>query len=538
MNIQTAKKQIKDTVRAYLRRDDAGMYVIPPVRQRPIFLVGAPGIGKTAIIEQVAQELQIGVVSYSMTHHTRQSALGLPQIERKEFEGFSYDASEYTMSEIVSAIYDYMEETGERSGILFLDEINCVSETLYPSMLQFLQFKTFGRHKVPADWIIVCAGNPPEYNKSVHEFDVVTLDRLRQLDVEPDYAVWRRYATEKGLHPAVTTFLEAKPDCFYKVESKPGGGKSFVTARGWEDLAAVIALYEEIGADCDLELFAQFLRDDDIADKFAVYYSLFDKYRSDYQIGKILEGGAEREVVERAKAALFDERVALLGLILDALSARCAEALDQEGLVLQLRDTLRDAKPKLLDGATVENVIMAPLRKREEELAQKEGAGTATQAYLRAENLVIRKTRDIANACATAGAEEGPAAFEAASKAYRAEVDAIAPLVESAQAKMANAIGFVEDCFGDGREMLVFLAELSTRTTTMKFISRFGCDAYYARNDELKVDEARESLASRVRELADIKEEIQSAQFLETQALDMGGASGIGHSDSNARPKA
>ena len=538
MNIQTAKKQIKDTVRAYLRRDDAGMYVIPTLRQRPIFLVGAPGIGKTAIIEQVAQELQIGVVSYSMTHHTRQSALGLPQIEHKEFEGFGYDASEYTMSEIVSAIYDYMEETGERSGILFLDEINCVSETLYPSMLQFLQFKTFGRHKVPADWIIVCAGNPPEYNKSVHEFDVVTLDRLREIDVEPDYAAFKRYATEKGIHPVVTTFLEAKPDCFYKVESKPGGGKSFVTARGWEDLAAVIALYEEIGADCDLELFSQFLRDDDIADKFAVYYSLFDKYRSDYQIGKILEGGAEREVVERAKGALFDERVALLGLALDALSARCAEALDQEGLVLQLRDALRDAKPKLLDGSTVEDAIMAPLHKREEELAQKEGASTATQAYLRAENLVIRKTRDIANACATAGAEEGPAAFEAASKAYRAEVDAIAPLVESTQVKMTNAIGFVEECFGDGREMLVFLAELSTRTTTCKFISRFGCDAYYARNDELKVDEARESLATRVRELADIKEEIQSAQFLETQALDMGGASGIGHSDSNAKPKA
>ena len=538
MNIQTAKKQIKDTVRAYLRRDDAGMYVIPPVRQRPIFLVGAPGIGKTAIIEQVAQELQIGVVSYSMTHHTRQSALGLPQIERKEFEGFSYDASEYTMSEIVSAVYDYMEETGERSGILFLDEINCVSETLYPSMLQFLQFKTFGRHKVPADWVIVCAGNPPEYNKSVHEFDVVTLDRLRQLDVEPDYAVWRRYATEKGLHPAVTTFLEAKPDCFYKVESKPGGGKSFVTARGWEDLAAVISLYEEIEADCDLELFAQFLRDDDIADKFAVYYSLFDKYRSDYQIGKILEGGAGLEVVERAKGALFDERVALLGLVLDALSARCAEALDQEGLVLQLRDILRVAKPKLLDGSTVDDAIMAPLHKREESLLQKEAAGTATQAYLRAENLVIRKTRDIAQACAAAGAEEGPSAFEVASKAYRTEVDAISPLVEAAQAKMANAIGFVEDCFGDGREMLVFLAELSTRTTTMKFISRFGSDAYYARNDELKVDEARESLASRVRELADIREEIRSAQFLETQALDMGGASGIGHSDSNAKPQA
>ena len=49
-------------------------------------------------------------------------------------------------------------------------------------------------------------------------------------------------------------------------------------------------------------------------------------------------------------------------------------------------------------------------------------------------------------------------------------------------------------------------------------------------------DEARENLASRVRELEDIKEEIQSAQFLETQALDMGGATGIGHTDSSVIP--
>ena len=110
MNIATAKEQIKDTVEAYLQKDDAGMYVIAPSRQRPMFLVGAPGIGKTAIIEQIAQELQIGVVSYSMTHHTRQSALGLPRIVHREFEGFEYEASEYTMSEIVSAIYDYMEK--------------------------------------------------------------------------------------------------------------------------------------------------------------------------------------------------------------------------------------------------------------------------------------------------------------------------------------------------------------------------------------------------------------------------------------------
>ena len=80
MNISEAKNQIKETVRAYMSKDDTGAYLIDVAHQRPLFLIGAPGIGKTAIVEQVASELGIGLVSYSMTHHTRQSALGLPFI--------------------------------------------------------------------------------------------------------------------------------------------------------------------------------------------------------------------------------------------------------------------------------------------------------------------------------------------------------------------------------------------------------------------------------------------------------------------------
>ena len=138
MNIKQAKEQVKNAMTAYFSKDEFGEYEIPLERQRPIFLMGPPGIGKTAIMEQIAQELGVALVSYSMTHHTRQSALGLPFIERKTYGGQEYSVSEYTMSEIIASVYDMMESTGLREGILFLDEVNCVSETLAPSMLQFL----------------------------------------------------------------------------------------------------------------------------------------------------------------------------------------------------------------------------------------------------------------------------------------------------------------------------------------------------------------------------------------------------------------
>lgn len=87
MNIAQAKQQIKSAMTAYFSKDEFGGYRIPIEKQRPVFMIGPPGIGKTAIMEQIAAELGLGLVSYSMTHHTRQSALGLPYITEKEYDG-------------------------------------------------------------------------------------------------------------------------------------------------------------------------------------------------------------------------------------------------------------------------------------------------------------------------------------------------------------------------------------------------------------------------------------------------------------------
>ncbi len=510
MDISSAKCQVKDAVEAYLRKDDAGMYAMPSVHQRPLFLLGAPGIGKTAIMEQVAQELGIGIVSYSMTHHTRQSALGLPRIERHEFDGFEYEASEYTMSEIVASLYDYMKRTGMRDGILFLDEINCVSETLYPSMLQFLQFKTFGKHRIPEGWVVVCAGNPPEYNRSVHEFDVVTLDRMREIDVEPDYQAWKKYASEKGLHPAVATFLETKSDCFYQVRSKPGGGKAFVTARGWEDLAWIIGLHEDMGKPVDRDLVAQFIRDDEIADQFSVYYALFEKYRSDYQVDAIVAGKASDAIKERARMAEFDERIALIGLILDVVARQCARVLDRESVVLEVRDVLRGVKAELLEGAAVDAVVVPRVTEREKALDRKVGSGVVSDSFIRRERLVIKLLRDLVVRCAQERTEQGPGAFHTIEEAYQVEVSEIKPAATEASAGMDHAFDFVEACFGT-REMLVFMAELATRQTTAQFIAHYGNGSYYAHNQELQVDSARMGLSERVDLLREMDENVGHA---------------------------
>ena len=130
MNIKRAKEEIKNTIEAYLMKDAYGAYEIPSIRQRPVLLMGPPGVGKTQIMEQIARECHVGLVSYTITHHTRQSAVGLPFIKERKFDGQTYSVTEYTMSEIIASVYEKMEETGLKEGILFIDEINCVSETM------------------------------------------------------------------------------------------------------------------------------------------------------------------------------------------------------------------------------------------------------------------------------------------------------------------------------------------------------------------------------------------------------------------------
>lgn len=501
MNIKQAKEDIKNAVSAYLTKDQFGNYVIPVERQRPVFLMGAPGIGKTAIMEQIAQDLQIGLISYSMTHHTRQSALGLPFIVRKNYGGEEYSVSEYTMSEIIAAIYDLMEVTGLREGILFLDEINCVSETLAPSMLQFLQYKTFGRHSVPGGWIVVTAGNPPEYNNSVREFDIVTWDRLKRIDVEADYEVWKEYAYVKGVHPAITTYLDIRKDDFYKIETTVDG-KSFVTARGWSDLSDMVKLYEQKEIAVTEQLVVQYLQNRKIAKSFAVYYDLFRKYRSDYQVDKILAGKAGKEIAGRAKAAKFDERLSLLGLLVDALVGVLREVLAQEGAILELVNCLKGMRADFVVETDFLEVVgrQIEVEKKAVAVGKKAGNLSVDREYIL--NITIAALGEQMELTA----QKAPASGDAAFKLLKADFDkrkkALSKQVSQTDANLTNVFRFCEGAFEAGsQELLILVTELTANSYAAHFIGKYGCQEYFKHNKDMLFTERRKDILAEIDDL-------------------------------------
>lgn len=498
MNIRKAKEQIKNAIKAYLTKDELGNYIIPLEKQRPVLLIGPPGIGKTAIMEQLASELGIGLVSYSMTHHTRQSAIGLPFISRRVYGGKEYDVTEYTMSEIIASVYDLMEETGTREGILFLDEINCVSETLSPLMLQFLQYKVFGGHRIPDGWIIVTAGNPPEYNESAREFDAVTLDRLKKIEVEPDYDAWKEYAAAAGVHPAVMSFLSSRRKLFYSAETTVEG-RSIVTPRGWEDLSKMLILYEANELPVDEDLISQYLQNAGKAKEFSVYYDLYNKYRSEYPVDDILSGVISEEAAERARGAGFDETYTLIGLLLSNVTTGIHERLEEYRLLESVRSCLRRFRADLEAGAAPSEVF-ADICGR---LAAGRSAGMRSKTLSREESDRILRTVSVLEEMGRGVSDRQSAEdnLDVLRDAYAGRVQLHTEAAAADRERLDNLFRFAERCWGDGREMLMIGAELTADPGCAEFIGRYGCDEYFRHNKELLTGDRETEIERSLEEL-------------------------------------
>ncbi len=178
--IAEAKKTITDGIRAYLSKNSDGNYVLKEINCIPFYLEGAPGIGKTEIIKQIADELNLGYVSFSLVHHTRNSLIGLPEVRELE-DGEKY--TKYTMSEVIATVNNEIKK-GQKEGILLLDEFPCMSESIMPAMLAFLQTKSIGGHALKRGWIMILCGNPAKYNKSSRSFDAAVMDRIRKIEID------------------------------------------------------------------------------------------------------------------------------------------------------------------------------------------------------------------------------------------------------------------------------------------------------------------------------------------------------------------
>lgn len=488
MNIKQAKQEIENTVKAYLLKNKDGRYVIPEIRQRPILLMGPPGIGKTQIMEQIARECKIGLVSYTITHHTRQSAVGLPFIVEEKYGDTSYSVTKYTMSEIIASVYQKIKETGIKEGILFIDEINCVSETLAPTMLQFLQCKTFGNQKIPEGWIIAAAGNPPEYNKSVREFDMVTLDRVRRINIESDFHIWKEYAVKQHINSAIISYLELRPQNFYRIEADVDGMK-FVTARGWEDLSNLVDVYGKLKIDVNEEVIAEFLQHEDVAKDVAAYMDLYNKYQDDYGIDEILEGKVKPHIYARLLNASFDERLSVVNMILSGLNVKFSSVHREKYITDGWFEFLKSYRSNDLKYTEL-------LAEREKLVEKNKMSGFYTRDEEEYEKEILRLIRENIM-------ESGADDYEGFEKQKKRLEDAEALAGES----LEHAFDFMENAFGERNDglMVIFVTELTMSSESSEYLAENECERYISYSSSMLIGSRKAQVLSEL-EIGAVKE--------------------------------
>ena len=320
---------------------------------------------------------------------------------------------------------------------------------------------------------------------------------MKRLDVEPDFQAWREYALGHGVHPAVITYLDVEQDHFYHLETTPDG-KEFVTARGWDDLSSAIRLYEAQDLPVDEVLIGQYVQAPQIAKRFAVYYDLFTKYRADYQVDRVLAGTAGPEVVERAQAAPFDERVSVVGLLSDALAGVLREAVLEEGAVEFAHPRLAAMRDKL-DAAGAADAT-EEVRAQEAEVRRLLRTDRASGLLSEQKYRSYERAIDMLQQAQHLGAQTGALTFDQVKEAFSKMLGGLESRVEQGEQALDRALAFAEQAFGEGQEMLLLITDLSANRYSMAFINAHGSERFFKHNSALLFGDRGADLAARIKQ--------------------------------------
>ena len=280
-------------------------------------------------------------------------------------------------------------------------------------------------------------------------------------------------------------------------------GKKFVTARAWDDLSQMIRLYEQHGFAVNEMLVIQYLQEDKIAKNFAIYYDLFNKYKSDYKVVEILAGKASPEIKKRAKSAKFDERISLLGLLLDGVTSELRAVMEREQSLGELLEVLKKVVGEMnLPGVDPVNILEKHIEEMRTMVARSSSAGSLSAEAHRSANRVIAALEDQRKMLLnkTAGVD-GKTAIRLVKEDFDRRVASLTKEAKKAGVKLGNLFNFVEEVFGEGQEVLVLVTELTMNYHAARFISRFGSKEYFKHNKELLFYERQKELILEVEKL-------------------------------------
>lgn len=286
-------------------------------------------------------------------------------------------------------------------------------------------------------------------------------------------------------------------------------GRSYVTARGWEDLSQILYLYEEEQLKVEESLVGQYLRNEKVVKEFTAYYDLYNKYKKDYRIEEILSGHAPVNAIARAKAAAFDERLSLLGMLLDRVQADMKDVCDQAAYLSDVRAPLKAVKAAVENGtgdggagvSQVLSLLDKQIEGRMKLLGSLQKAGSLSDADRIRHKKVITFLSEGKKALYTGDVQDGAAAFGLLKERFEMQVSRMRKETEKVKLELHSLFVFAEEAFAQGNEMLILVTELTVNAASAQFIASFGSPDYQKHNQELMLTERQDDIKAQIAEL-------------------------------------
>ena len=186
----------------------------------PLFIWGAPGIGKSSIVKQVAREKGLIFTDLRLSLMDPTDLKGIPFFDRENHEA-------------VWAKPNFLPKDPNSKGILFLDEINTAPPSVQASAYQLVLDRKVGDYELPEGWSIVAAGNNESDRGVVYRMPPPLANRFVHLDMEVDFEDWKVWAYKNDIDSAVIGFLNFDKEKIFLFDPAKNE-KSFPTPRSWE----------------------------------------------------------------------------------------------------------------------------------------------------------------------------------------------------------------------------------------------------------------------------------------------------------------
>jgi len=205
-------------------------------QQLPVFIWGAPGIGKSSIVKQIAQEKEMAFLDLRLSLLDPTDLKGIPFFNAETNEG-------------VWAKPSFLPSEEGTKGILFLDEINTAPPAVQASAYQLILDRRVGEYELPSGWSIVAAGNRENDRGVVYKMPPPLANRFVHFEMEVDFEDWKAWAYARKIEPAIIGFLAYDKSMLFTFDAT-SNEKSFATPRSWEYVDSII----KSGIDAELIL--------------------------------------------------------------------------------------------------------------------------------------------------------------------------------------------------------------------------------------------------------------------------------------------